>query len=82
MEKIIDRMQFGLVSIGLLLAYPTLNVGGVAQLGARLHGMQKVRGSSPLASIRLTGCESNILIERSGGACFIPKRCFGLTWFR
>ncbi len=30
-----------------------VNVGGVAQLGARLHGMQKVRGSNPLASIRL-----------------------------
>ena len=25
--------------------------GGVAQLGERLHGMQEVRGSSPLTSI-------------------------------
>src|SRR5687767_9487539 len=27
------------------------NVGGVAQLGERIHGMDEVRGSSPLASI-------------------------------
>ena len=35
--------------------------GGLAQLGERLHGMQKVRGSSPLSSTRkppLTTCVS------------------------
>ena len=26
------------------------NNGGLAQLGERLHGMQKVRGSTPLSS--------------------------------
>ena len=28
-------------------------IGGVAQLGERLHGMQEVRGSSPLTSITI-----------------------------
>jgi len=27
-----------------------MTTGAVAQLGARLHGMQKVRGSNPLSS--------------------------------
>ena len=29
--------------------------GGLAQLGERLHGMQEVRGSSPLSSTRVGG---------------------------
>ena len=33
---------------------PARNFGGLAQLGERLHGMQKVRGSSPLSSTSLT----------------------------
>ncbi len=34
-------------------------VGAVAQLGARLHGMQKVRGSNPRGSIKREGRHSN-----------------------
>ncbi len=30
--------------------YTYKNNGGLAQLGERLHGMQKVRGSTPLSS--------------------------------
>ena len=30
-------------------------VGGIAQLGERLHGMQEVSGSIPLTSTNLTG---------------------------
>jgi hypothetical protein len=29
------------------------NNGGLAQLGERLHGMQKVRGSTPLSSTNI-----------------------------
>jgi len=32
---------------------PPLPVGGIAQLGERLHGMQEVSGSIPLTSTRL-----------------------------
>ncbi len=35
-----------------------LDCGGLAQLGERLHGMQEVRGSSPLSSIGLRPIES------------------------
>jgi hypothetical protein len=34
-------------------AAPRGITGGLAQLGERLHGMQEVRGSSPLSSIGL-----------------------------
>ena len=38
--------------------------GGLAQLGERLHGMQEVRGSSPLSSI---------LVFRSFLTCFLMR---------
>ncbi len=31
----------------------SLSVGGIAQLGERLHGMQEVSGSIPLTSTRI-----------------------------
>ncbi len=34
-----------------MLGRPSSFSGGLAQLGERLHGMQEVRGSSPLSSI-------------------------------
>jgi hypothetical protein len=34
------------------------DLGGIAQLGERLHGMQEVRGSSPLTSTNFTIHES------------------------
>ncbi len=37
--------------------------GGLAQLGERLHGMQEVRGSSPLSSTRKSRCGNHL--ERS-----------------
>ena len=46
--------QLDTISVyGYLLA--TQNLGGLAQLGERLHGMQEVIGSSPLSSIEKTG---------------------------
>ncbi len=45
----------------------TLASGPVAQLGARLHGMQKVRGSNPL--------RSTLLVLR--GLAFHPARAKG-----
>ena len=32
----------------------TFNLGGIAQLGERLHGMQEVSGSIPLTSTKKT----------------------------
>ncbi len=36
--------------VGFLLILRLRFAGGLAQLGERLHGMQEVRGSSPLSS--------------------------------
>ncbi len=48
-------------------------LGGIAQLGERLHGMQEVRGSSPLTSTNYF---------RSGNIC-PPKHLFqGLSVFQ
>jgi hypothetical protein len=42
--------------------------GAMAQLVARLHGMQKVRGSNPLSSTRSEACWYPIMIiwEQAG----------------
>ncbi len=37
--------------------YTYKNNGGLAQLGERLNGIQKVRGSNPLSSIIYEGCD-------------------------
>src|SRR6516225_9078510 len=37
-------------------------IGGIAQLGERLHGMQEVSGSIPLTSTnRLAGCQQRVV---------------------
>jgi hypothetical protein len=38
----------------------SVGCGAMAQLVARLHGMQKVRGSNPLSSTDLSGLRSNV----------------------
>ena len=40
--------------------------GGIAQLGERLDGIEKVRGSSPLASIVPPGADRHALVEPAG----------------
>ena len=40
-------------------------IGGIAQLGERLHGMQEVSGSIPLTSTnRFAGCQQRVAEER------------------
>ena len=37
-------------------------IGGIAQLGERLHGMQEVNGSIPFTSTnRLSGCQQRVV---------------------
>lgn len=40
-----------------------MNDGGVVQLGERLNGIQKVRGSSPLTSTRREGKREKVSIR-------------------
>ncbi len=42
--------MINMVSVNNTIPYAYGNNGGLAQLGERLHGMQKVRGSNPLSS--------------------------------
>ncbi len=42
-------------------SFAEANIGGIAQLGERLHGMQEVSGSIPLTSTnRLAGCQQRV----------------------
>ena len=44
--------------------YVEAKIGGIAQLGERLHGMQEVSGSIPLTSTnRLAGCQQRVVEE-------------------
>ena len=45
------------------------NVGGIAQLGERLHGMQEVSGSIPLSSTKIQNPRFG------GGFCFYLFSC-------
>ncbi len=47
-------------------------LGGLAQLGERLHGMQEVIGSSPLSSIQKPPVNSH--------AAFFVSRAVGVSW--
>ena len=40
-------------------------IGGIAQLGERLHGMQEVNGSIPFTSTnRLSGCQQRVVEKK------------------
>ena len=42
------------------------NLGGIAQLGERLHGMQEVSGSIPLTSTKTPcGCPQRVAVVRA-----------------
>ncbi len=53
-----------------------VKIGGLAQLGERLHGMQEVIGSSPLSSI------SESLKYQVLGAFFVDGFCIPFWDFR
>jgi hypothetical protein len=41
-------------------------IGGIAQLGERLHGMQEVNGSIPFTSTnRLAGCQQRVVEKKT-----------------
>ena len=50
-----------------------LQIGGLAQLGERLHGMQEVMGSSPLSSIFKMKADDHTRSSAFFVRCSVPK---------
>ena len=47
-------------------SYVEAKIGGIAQLGERLHGMQEVNGSIPFTSTnRFSGCQQRVVEKKT-----------------
>ena len=57
------------------IPYTYKNNGGLAQLGERLNGIQKVRGSTPLSSTISTTYEGCDLLDVYQKVIFVIRLC-------